>query len=78
MIQRTCLPPNTIIKPQNGDYSLEGHEIEHALVLILLFVLIILLLWFPFVTYGYYPPERSIRSRLCHGYRRAFHLYHRP
>ena len=44
-----------MIKPQIGSHSLEGHEIEHALVLILLFVFIILLSWFPFVAYGYDP-----------------------
>ncbi|MGD8587720.1 MAG: potassium transporter TrkG [Chromatiales bacterium] len=55
MIQRTCLPPNALIKPQIGGHSLEDHEIEHALVLILLFVLIIILSWFPFLAYGYEP-----------------------
>jgi trk system potassium uptake protein TrkH len=55
MIQRTCLPLNAVIKPQIGGHSLEGHEIEHALVLILLFLVIILLSWFLFVAYGYAP-----------------------
>ena len=55
MIQRTCLPANAVTKPQIGGHSLDGHEIEHALVLILLFVLLILLSWFPFVAYGYDP-----------------------
>lgn len=55
LIQRTCLPVNAIIKPQLGGHPLEGQEIEHALLLILLFLLIILLSWFPFLAYGYAP-----------------------
>ena len=44
-----------MIKPQVGGHSLEGREIEHALLLILMFLLIILLSWFAFVAAGYAP-----------------------
>jgi trk system potassium uptake protein TrkH len=55
LIQRTCLPPDAVVKPQIGGHSLEGREVEHALVLIVLFGLIILFSWFPFLAYGYAP-----------------------
>jgi trk system potassium uptake protein TrkH len=55
LIQRTCLPPSAVIKPKVGGHSLEDHEIEHTLLLILLYLVIILLSWFPFVAAGYDP-----------------------
>ena len=55
MIQRTCLPVNAVIKPQLARHPLEGREIEHALLIILLFLLFVVLSWFPFVAHGYAP-----------------------
>lgn len=55
LIQRTALPPHAVLEPRLGDKVLEGDEIERALLLILLFVLIIALAWLLFIAYGYAP-----------------------
>jgi trk system potassium uptake protein TrkH len=55
LVQRACLPANAVVQPRLGGHRLEGREIEHGLLIILLFLLIILLSWLPFLALGYAP-----------------------
>jgi trk system potassium uptake protein TrkH len=55
MVQRAAMPPHAVVQPSLGDYRLKGAEIEHALLIILSFLLVILLSWFAFLAYGYPP-----------------------
>jgi trk system potassium uptake protein TrkH len=59
LIRRACLPPDAVVRPALGGHRLESHEVEHALMIILLFMLIILLSWLPFLALGY-PPLDSL------------------
>ena len=55
LIQRACLSPRAVLEPRLGGRRLEGREIEQALLIILLFLLVVLLSWFPFVALGQDP-----------------------
>lgn len=52
---RAQLPPHAVAAPMLGGRTLETAQIEHALVLILLYVLLILVSWLPFLAIGYPP-----------------------
>jgi trk system potassium uptake protein TrkH len=52
---RTCLPADAVVKAKLDGHTLDAREIEHILLLILLFILIILVSWSLFVAYGYAP-----------------------
>jgi trk system potassium uptake protein TrkH len=52
---RAQLPPHAVAAPMLGGRTLETAQIEHALMLILLYVLLILVSWLPFLAAGYPP-----------------------
>ena len=55
LIRRTALPAHAVNEPKLGDKILESDEIERALLLILLFIIVICLSWLIFLAYGYEP-----------------------
>jgi trk system potassium uptake protein TrkH len=55
MLQRTALPEHAVIVPKLSGNELEGNEIQNALLLILLFVIVVLISWALFVFHGYAP-----------------------
>lgn len=55
IIQRTALPSHAVTEPQLGGRRLEDGEIIRALLLMVLFALVIVFSWWPFVLYGYAP-----------------------
>ncbi|WP_296701699.1 TrkH family potassium uptake protein [Thiocapsa sp. UBA6158] len=52
-VMRVQLPRHAVVQPAIGDRPLGGLQIEHALVLILLFVLLVLGSWMTFLVAGY-------------------------
>ncbi|EGV20417.1 TrkH family potassium uptake protein [Thiocapsa marina] len=52
-VMRVQLPRHAVVQPAIGDRTLGGLQIEHALVLILLFVLLVLGSWMAFLAAGY-------------------------
>lgn len=52
-VMRVQLPRHAVVQPAIGDRTLGGLQIEHALVLILLFVLLVLGSWMAFLVAGY-------------------------
>jgi trk system potassium uptake protein len=54
-ILRAQVPRHAVITPTLGERHLDPHQIEHALLLLLLFPLVILLSWLPFLAAGYAP-----------------------
>lgn len=54
-ILRLQVPRHAVITPTLGNRDLDSHQIEHALLLLLLFPLVILLSWLPFLAAGYAP-----------------------
>jgi trk system potassium uptake protein TrkH len=55
IILRTCLPRHAVIEPRVAGRRLQDDEIQGALLLIVLFVVVIALSWLPFVAWGYSP-----------------------
>lgn len=55
LIQRTALPSHAVTAPHLGNKPLENKEIEYALLLILLFLIVIAASWFVFIAFGYMP-----------------------
>ncbi len=54
-ILRVQIPRHGVVQPQLGGRALEPPQIEHALLLLLLYPLVILLSWLPFLAAGYAP-----------------------
>jgi trk system potassium uptake protein TrkH len=54
-ILRLQMPRHAVIAPSLGGRHLDARQIEHALLLLLLFPLVILLSWLPFLAAGYAP-----------------------
>jgi trk system potassium uptake protein TrkH len=54
-ILRVQIPRHGVIQPELGGRTLEPPQIEHALLLLLLYPLVILLSWLPFLAAGYAP-----------------------
>jgi trk system potassium uptake protein TrkH len=54
-ILRVQLPKHAVVRPTLGGRTLEPGQIEHALLLLLLFPLVILASWLPFLAAGYEP-----------------------
>lgn len=55
LIQRTAMSAHAVSEPRLGDKVLEGDEIERALLLIILFIIVIAFSWLIFLAYGYDP-----------------------
>jgi trk system potassium uptake protein len=54
-ILRVQIPRHGVLQPELGGRALEPAQIEHALLLLLLYPLVILMSWLPFLTAGYAP-----------------------
>jgi trk system potassium uptake protein TrkH len=55
IIVRTCLPRHAVIEPRLAGRRLQGDEIQAALLLIFLYVVVVAVSWLPFVAAGYDP-----------------------
>ena len=55
MVQRAAMPPHAIQATRLGGRTLSDEDVQRALLLILLFVVVIVLSWLPFVAYGHDP-----------------------
>jgi trk system potassium uptake protein TrkH len=55
MILRTCLPRHAVLSPRLTGRRLEENEIREAMLIILLFMIVILISWFAFLSMGYEP-----------------------
>jgi trk system potassium uptake protein TrkH len=54
-IVRTCLPPHAVFDTYLGKRRLQEKEIQEALGIILLFIVVVLCSWLPFLAMGYDP-----------------------
>ena len=54
-VQRTAMPAHAVSEPRLYDKALESDEIERALLLIILFMIVILVSWLIFLAYGHQP-----------------------
>ena len=59
LMQRTSLPFHAVTKPKLAGKLLEGDEIQRVMLLILLFVIVVVVSWLVFVSYGY-PPLNAL------------------
>jgi len=55
ILRSTALPPHAVAEPSLAGQRLENDEVIKALLLILLFIIIIVLSWIPFIVLGYDP-----------------------
>jgi trk system potassium uptake protein TrkH len=55
LLQHTAMPTHAVSEPRLGDKTLEGDEIQRALLLILLFLMVIAISWLIFLAHGYDP-----------------------
>jgi trk system potassium uptake protein TrkH len=55
MLRRAAMPPHAVATPYLGEQKLEADDINRALQLVLLFVILVILSWVPFVMLGYDP-----------------------
>ena len=55
MILRACVPRHAVLEPTLGNRQLQASEIQEAMLLILLFILVVAVSWLPFVVMGYNP-----------------------
>ena len=55
MLRRSALPQHAVLEPRLGRHRLAAPEIEHALLILLLFAGVILCSWLPFLAMGYAP-----------------------
>jgi trk/ktr system potassium uptake protein len=55
IVVRTCLARHALIEPRLAGRRLETEEIQEALLLVLLFVIVVAVSWLPFVATGYSP-----------------------
>lgn len=56
-VLRTAMPSHAVAEPRLGDQRLRDAEIERALLVIILFVMVALLSWLPFLALGYDPVD---------------------
>lgn len=52
-VSQTCMPPHAVVKPSLSGQRLGNGEIERSLLVILLFLVVIILSWLPFILFGY-------------------------
>lgn len=55
MLRRTATPPHAVTDYFLGDQKLAADDVNRALVLIVLYIMIVFVSWLPFVFYGYDP-----------------------
>jgi trk system potassium uptake protein TrkH len=55
LLLRTSLPSHAVMHPRLHGHRLETEETQYALLFILLYILVIVLSWLPFLAYGYDP-----------------------
>ena len=55
LIRSTALPSHAVVNPRMGNRPLEADDMQRALLLVLLFVMVVLISWLIFVYYGYPP-----------------------
>jgi trk system potassium uptake protein TrkH len=55
MIRRAALPRHAVIEPRLNGHRLNDPEIQRALLVILLYAVVMVLSWLPFVAYGHDP-----------------------
>lgn len=55
VVQRAAMPPHAVHEPHLGGRRLTDEDLQRALLLILLFGVVIVLSWLPFVAYGHDP-----------------------
>jgi trk system potassium uptake protein TrkH len=55
LIMRTGLPSHAVVKSRLGGHSLETEDIQRAMLVILLLILVTLASWLVFVAFGYPP-----------------------
>lgn len=55
MLRRTGMPSHAVAEPYLGEQRLEADDLSRAMQVILLFIFIIVLSWFPFLVMGYDP-----------------------
>jgi trk system potassium uptake protein TrkH len=55
LLQRSAMPAHAVSSPWLGERSLEAEEIQRALVLIILFIMVVVLSWLSFLAYGHDP-----------------------
>lgn len=58
-LRRAAAPEHAVVEARLGGRRLEGEEVQRALLVILLFVLLVLLSWLVFLAHGY-PPLHSL------------------
>jgi len=59
LVQRTAMTSHAVSEPRLGDKTLESEDIERALLLIILFIIVITFSWMIFLAYGH-DPLRSL------------------
>lgn len=55
LLLRTALPSHAVVEPRLNGQRLENDEVQFALLFIVLYIMVILLSWLPFLAYGYDP-----------------------
>jgi trk system potassium uptake protein TrkH len=55
MLRRTATPPHAVSELYLGEQKLEADDVNRALLLILLYLIIVVISWLPFVAAGYAP-----------------------
>ena len=55
MLRRTGLTPHAVLEPMLGGQRLENDDLIRALQVILLFAILVIVSWLPFVVMGYDP-----------------------
>lgn len=55
LIQRTAMPRHAVLEPRLGDRRLSEDDIQRALLLVILYVVVIAFSWIIFIAYGYDP-----------------------
>lgn len=55
LVRRSSVPPHAVVEPRLGRERLEGDDIIHALLLVVLFMVLVLLSWLPFLAAGFDP-----------------------
>jgi len=54
-LRSMCVPPGALIDQRFNGRRIEATEVQDALMIILMFILVVLFSWLPFLLYGYAP-----------------------